>query len=82
MDFLEQFDPPAYKISPFALVDLPLIEYVAATGKPMIMSTGMASRDEVAEAVFAARRGGAAYSACYTAHPVIQRLRRKRTCVA
>jgi len=60
VEFLESFDPPAYKIASFEAVDIGLIEACARTGKPLIISTGMATQEEVQRAVEATARGGAA----------------------
>jgi pseudaminic acid synthase len=59
VDFLESLKVPIHKISSFELVDLPLIEYIAKTKKPLLLSTGMATLVEIKEAVNAAKKSGA-----------------------
>jgi pseudaminic acid synthase len=72
VDFLESIDVPAHKVASFELVDLPLIGKMAATGKPLIISTGMATLEEIEEALAAARQAGATQIAllkCTSAYP-------------
>lgn len=57
IDLLEDLNTPAYKIASFEAIDLPLIRYAASTGKPLIISTGMADAEEISEAISAAQRG-------------------------
>jgi len=59
VDFLEKLGVPRYKTASYELVDIPLIEYISRTGKPLIMSTGMATSEEIVEATQAAYESGA-----------------------
>lgn len=82
VELLEKLDAPAYKIASSELVDLPLIRLVASTGKPVVISTGMATVGEIDAAVRAAREAGAggivllACTASYPAPPQDSNLRR------
>ena len=72
VDFLEQMEVPAYKVASFEIVDIPLVEYIASKGKPVIISTGMATLDEIEEVIQAARKAGATQIAllkCNSAYP-------------
>src|SRR5690606_18603285 len=72
VEFLADMDVPVYKVASFEIVDLPLIRCIARTGKPIIMSTGMATLGEIDEAVRAAREAGAQQIAllkCTSAYP-------------
>lgn len=72
IDFLERMNVPVHKVASPELVDIALIQKMAGTGKPLIMSTGMASEDEISEAVSAARSAGATQIAlmkCTSAYP-------------
>ena len=71
IDMLERLGTPAYKIASFEIVDTPLIRYAAKTGKPLVISTGMAVRAEIDSAVAAARQGsaGIALLHCISGYP-------------
>jgi N-acetylneuraminate synthase len=94
VDFLETLDLPWYKIASFENTDIPLIRKVAATGKPMVISTGMATEEELGDAVAAARAAGCRHLVllkCTSTYPAsaadtnirtIPDLRRKFGCLA
>jgi N-acetylneuraminate synthase len=72
VDFLEEMGVPAHKVASFELVDIPLIQRMARTGKPLIISTGMATVEEIEEALHCARESGATQIAllkCTSSYP-------------
>lgn len=72
VDFLEAMDVPAYKVASFEVVDIPLLKRIAATEKPVVLSTGMATLGEIDEAVRSLRSGGCSDLAllkCTSAYP-------------
>jgi len=72
VDFLEKMKIPAYKVASFEITDIPLIEYIASKGKPVILSTGVAKLDDIKEAVNTCRRFGnkqIAIMKCTSAYP-------------
>lgn len=74
VDFLESIDMPAYKLPSFEITDIPLIEYAASKGKPIILSTGIAHLDEINEAVASCRKMGnnkIALLKCTSAYPSV-----------
>jgi N-acetylneuraminate synthase len=87
VDFLETLDSPIYKIASLEIIDLPLIRHAARTGKPLIISTGAATFDEVTDAVAAAREAGCVdltllvCTSSYPANPADAHLRRMSTLV-
>ncbi|MCX7953954.1 MAG: pseudaminic acid synthase [Bacteroidales bacterium] len=56
VDFLEKFNPPAYKISSYEIFDIPLIEYVSKLNKPIIISTGLATENDISDAIVACKK--------------------------
>ena len=81
VDFLEGIGITFYKIASFELVDIPLIQYVASKGKPIIMSVGMGSIGEIAEAVEVVKKAGCplALLKCSSAYPAIPHSMNLRT---
>jgi pseudaminic acid synthase len=58
VDFLEEINVPAYKIASFEITDIPLIEYIASKGKPVIVSTGIATLEEIKDAIYTCKKVG------------------------